>query len=115
MSKADGTIRVQEIQAEPLRYLVESWSDPTRPYLVDLAENHGNGACSCKDFVTRRQPAIRQGSPLFTRATSCRHVVAARKHFTIKTLTDIAAMVKAQEKAPQPPANPPRSLANGYD
>ena len=101
MPKSDGTIRVQEVAGEALRYLVESWSDPKRPYLVDLSENHGNGACTCKDFVTRRQVNIREGADLFTRDTSCRHLVAARKHFTIQTLTQVSAMVKDQEKAPR--------------
>ena len=91
-------MKVEPIAGEALRYYVESWSRPKLPYLVDLAENHGNGACSCTDFITRRQIAIRAGSPLFTRETSCRHCIAARKHFTIQTLTHAAALVKQQER-----------------
>lgn len=104
MPKSDGTIRVQEIAGEALRYLVESWSNPKLPHLVDLSDHNGNGSCSCTDFVTRRQINIREGADLFTRDTSCRHLVAARKHFTIQTLTQVAAMVKEQEKAPRRPA-----------
>ena len=101
MPQSNGTIRVQPVAGEALRYFVESWSNPKLPYLVDLSENHGNGACTCKDFQTRRQVAIREGHPLFTRETSCRHLIAARKHFTIRTLTDCAALVKHQEQAPR--------------
>lgn len=119
MPKAQGTIRVQPVAGEALRYLVESWSNPKLPYLVDLSENHGNGACTCKDFQTRRQVAIREGHPLFTRETSCRHLIAARKHFTIQTLTDCAALVKAQERAPRRTeqtshANQARPAYSGY-
>jgi hypothetical protein len=96
MSRTDRTIRVQPIPGEPLRYYVESWSSPSRPHIVDLAENQGNGACSCRDFVTRRQPNIDKLMPLFSRETSCRHVIAARRHFTIHTLTDIAREISCQ-------------------
>ena len=102
MSANDRTIRVQPIPGEPLRYYVESWSSPTRPHVVDLAENKGNGACSCKDFVTRRQPAIDAKADLFTRETSCRHVIAARRHFTIHTLTDIAAELSCKRMTRTP-------------
>jgi hypothetical protein len=96
MSRADRTIRVQPIPGEALRFYVESWSSPSRPHIVDLAENQGNGACSCRDFVTRRQPNIDKLMPLFSRETSCRHVIAARRHFTIHTLTDIAREISCQ-------------------
>lgn len=104
MPKSDGTIRVEAIAGEALRYRIESWTTPKTPHLVDLSENQGNGSCSCRDFITRKGPAIREGAQLFTRDTSCRHLVAARKHFTIQTLGDIAAHIKATEKAPRRPA-----------
>jgi hypothetical protein len=84
------TVRVDPIYGEPLRYRVESWARPQFPHIVDLSMNKGNGSCSCTDFTTRRQPAIKAGGSLFTRATSCRHVMMARKFFTIATLTEMA-------------------------
>lgn len=82
---------VTPIVGECLRYYVSSATNPNAPHMVDLSENHGNGACSCRDWITRRNPAIKAGAPLFTRATSCRHVLAARRYFTIATLTEMAA------------------------
>lgn len=91
MPRETNTVRVEPIEGEPLRYRVESWSRPNQPHLVDLSLAHGNGACSCTDYVTRRAPAIKAGKPLFTKATSCRHVRMARKHFTVTTLAEMAA------------------------
>lgn len=109
MSRATRTVRVQPIPGEALRYWVESWTNATRPHLVDLAEHFGNGSCSCTDFLTRRQPAIVEGKRLFTDATSCRHVTAARRHFTEHTLADMAEMLGGRPKRrdfPQPTTPP---------
>lgn len=83
-------IRVEPIQGEVLRYRVSSSSNPNAPHMVDLSLYGGNGECSCRDFTTRRRPAIREGAELFTRATSCKHVLAARKYFLIETLGEMA-------------------------
>lgn len=93
--------KVTEIPNEALRYYVESSSQPEFPYLVDLSENEGNGACTCADFQARRWPAIRDGHDLFTRETSCVHIMAARRHWTIATLGEISRMVKQREQQPK--------------
>lgn len=85
---------------EALRYHVQSSSKPQSPYMVDLSLNNGNGACQCADWITRRNIAIKGGSPLFTRATSCKHVLAARRYFTVTTLTEMARLVTEQEAPP---------------
>lgn len=90
MPKDKKTVLVKPLQGQALTYEVESWTNPTKPHIVTLTENDGNGYCTCRDFITRRQPAIDNGAKLFTRDTSCRHVIAARNHFLTHTLRDIA-------------------------
>lgn len=125
MSKADGTIKIQPVENEAMRFLCESWSAKRAPYVVDLSENQGNGFCPCTDFITRRGPAIKAGAELFTRATSCRHLIAVRKYWAMTTLRDIAAHIKNQERPPQyrrpepaptsqPAPKPQRAPYEGY-
>jgi hypothetical protein len=90
MPKKDGTILVAEIPSEPMRYRVESWTSKY-PHTVDLSMNDGSGACSCADFSIRRQTAVDEGQPLFTRATQCKHIRAAVEHWKRTTLQMIAA------------------------
>ena len=81
---------VEPIIGEPLRYRVASSSRPELPYVVDLLENHGSGACRCPDFLCRREPNIKKGKPLYTSLTTCKHVRLAREYFTNTTLRTIA-------------------------
>lgn len=97
MTRAQKTVRVTPIQGEALRYHVQSWSDPQHPHLVDLSEHGGNGECSCKDFATRRWPAIRDGATLFTDETSCRHIKAARWYWMKHSLEDAAKLLNKQK------------------
>lgn len=78
MSKHDGTVRVQAIPGETMRFHVESWSSPSRPHTVDLLAREGAGECSCKDWQTRRGPAIKRGERA---GIFCKHVLAARRYF----------------------------------
>lgn len=84
---------IKEIEGEALRYHVQS-SSGHGVYVVDLAENEGSGACACVDFIVRRQPAIDAGEELFTRKTSCRHILAVRKRFLKRTLTEMSRIIK---------------------
>jgi hypothetical protein len=94
---ADGkTVRVLEIANEPMRFRVESWSDPKHPHMVDLLANGGAGQCSCKDWSVRRWPAIKyttQNGLAWQRMPElfCRHVIAARTHFTNQLLARMSA------------------------
>lgn len=73
-------------------FTVQSESEPRSQHVVDLLENDGRGACSCKDFQTRRWPVIRDGG----RAT-CKHMRAAREYF----LDDLLARMAVAEKEPK--------------
>lgn len=93
MPRATRTVRVSPIPNEPLRYWVESWSS-SKPHLVDLSEHNGNGACSCKNYITRKWPAIRDSTaPLFTQETACRHIQAAWRHWLRHSLRDAAEII----------------------
>ncbi len=96
MPKSTGTILVKPIEGEELRFYAESWSDPKNPHLCDLSFFEGNGRCSCKDFDTRRGVAIRAGKPMFSRATSCRHLIAVRVYWMQDELRKRAKLLGAQ-------------------
>lgn len=66
---------------ERMTYLVRSESNPKTRYRVDLLANDGASECSCEDWAKRRGPALRNGSPMGTPATLCKHCKAAREYF----------------------------------
>ena len=76
--------------AERMVYSVESDTGP-HPYRVDLLANGGIGQCSCRDWETRRSPAIRAGATIGTPASMCKHVLRARNYFLDGLLTTMAA------------------------
>lgn len=71
-------------------YEVPSDTRVGRSYRVDLLAHGGAGQCSCKDWNTRRWPAIRDGQMHGTRATLCRHGIKARRHFLNGLLSRMA-------------------------
>lgn len=93
---------VTPIEGEPGRFHVPSSRPKQVPYLVDLSENQGNGECTCPDFLARRGPAIKEGKPLFTRATSCLHLIHARNYFCIRVLKAFASEIKQAESEKLP-------------
>lgn len=95
-------LKVMPLVGEPLRYIVQSHANPLQPYMVDLSQHDGNGACCCADWYSRRLPAINDGKPLFTRHTSCKHIIMARRHFTQTTLREMSRMIQQQEQPPIP-------------
>ena len=66
---------------ERMVFSVTSERNPQRAYRVDLTANAGAGECSCKDWATRRGPALRNGGEAWTAATMCKHVRAAGRTF----------------------------------
>lgn len=62
----------------PFRWHVQSESEPQFPHLVDLLGYAGNGECSCKHFLCRMAPELKQGRKP-TPATRCKHIRAARE------------------------------------
>jgi len=72
-------------------YEVRSERPPHNVYRVDLVANGGYGFCSCRDFQTRRGPAIKRGDPIGSPATLCRHTKEARFYFLNTLLKRLAA------------------------
>ena len=93
---------ITPIEGEPGRFHIPSSRPKQPPYLVDLSENNGNGACSCPDYYARRLPAIKESKPLFTRETSCMHLIRVRNYFCCRVLRRFAKEIKDAEtqKAP---------------
>lgn len=79
---------------ERMVYSVPSDTRAGRKYRVDLEANGGYSQCDCPDWASRRWPAIREGKPMGTRATCCRHVLKVRNHFLNGVL---AALSKEKE------------------
>lgn len=77
---------VLESPGERFVYQVASRTKEGRRYRVDLTANNGAMWCSCKDFSTRRQPAIDRGEPFLTNATTCYHTRNALRHFCLQLL-----------------------------
>ncbi len=77
-------------EGERMVYLVASATHPGRTYRVDLLAENGASRCACRDWDTRRGPAITRGEPHGTRATLCRHGIIARRHFLNALLADMA-------------------------
>jgi hypothetical protein len=76
--------------AERFCYEVPSDRNPRVVYRVDLTAEGGYGRCSCTDWNTRRWPAIKEGKPMGTRETLCKHGMKARRHFLNKLLARLA-------------------------
>lgn len=60
--------------------MVQSESNLDQIHKVDMADNNGNGWCSCKDFTTRCQPSFRQTKRIreygLVERTRCKHINA---------------------------------------
>ena len=89
-------------ETERMVYSVSSRKTKGKRYRVDLLGMSGAGECACKDFQTRRGPAIRRGEPVGTRATLCFHVLVARRHF----LNQLLATMAKNDDTPQRLARP---------
>lgn len=79
---------------ERMVFQVRSDDKPGKRYRVDLLANAGAGHCACPDFGIRRQPAIDEGKPIWTKATSCKHTRRAAWHVI---RTTFPAMAKEKE------------------
>jgi len=101
MGKLKKTIKVTEIEGEPMRYRVESWEKPEYPYTVDLSEAKGHGSCICKDYCTtvarnrKEHPGqwhfYGNADSINPKRTQCKHIAAAQRKFLMTTLPSIAA------------------------
>lgn len=72
---------------EPFVYHVSSKSNPSMPYVVDLSQRGGNGACGCVYFMMVANPAFRRHgkwipyAPGRQGASECKHIRAAFDHY----------------------------------
>ena len=76
---------VKPITFEPFRYKQES-NKGSETYWIDLLDHEGNGSCSCPDFEIRRQYNIKNGKPLYSSDTRCKHVNCAANLWAIQSL-----------------------------
>lgn len=78
---------------DSMRFYVSSADGDGMEYLVDLTENKGLGACTCRDHASRVQPLIDRGAPFkdypLPGRLQCKHV-----H---KTLLWLGKMVAAKQ------------------
>jgi hypothetical protein len=75
---------------ERMVYSVSSERIADKAYRVDLVAMGGASQCGCADWTMRRAAAIARGEPIGTRATMCKHVLHARRHFTNELLRRMA-------------------------
>ena len=69
--------KVEPIEGELLRFHVQSRSNPSRKYLVDLENFHFNGQCGCEHFAFNLGPRLSAGAPAGNRYR-CAHIMEAR-------------------------------------
>ena len=89
---------VEPVDNEPLSYHVKS--DPSNDYcdLVVCTDHHGNGSCSCPDYVYKKLPYINEGYELFTTQTQCKHIILAQEYWKRKSLHDVSKIMAQQNK-----------------
>lgn len=80
---------------ERMIYLVRSDTNPARQHRVDLLAYAGYGECSCRDYATRRRPAVKAGAAPGSRAVLCKHLIAARRYFLNYLLRKMALVESA--------------------
>ena len=82
------SLRIKE-HSDPFCYLVESESNPTAPYLVDMTQRNGHGQCHCKHYQTKANPNFKRHGELIPYLTGskvgqpegvseCKHIARAR-------------------------------------
>jgi hypothetical protein len=73
---------VEDIEGEPLRFLVDSRSRVEMKHLVDLEELNGRGRCGCEHFSIRLDKE---------KHLTCDHVKAAQIHLAKKVVRQYSA------------------------
>ena len=106
--------RVIPITGEPFRYNFNS-STSEEIYTVDLLENNGSGACSYADFSIRRQFNIKNGEPLFTDLTQCKHVKEAQRHYASQSCRFFSDILLSEESTGKEGAMHLTKLIHNYE
>lgn len=88
---------VRAVPGERYVYEVPSDRNARIYYRVDLTANDGAGECSCRDWATRRYPALKKGAPPLTQASCCKHQRRALWFF----LRDLMPALAKQEQTPK--------------
>lgn len=101
----------------PLRYHVNSASNPHDNHLVELDAYRLNGKCTCQHFGFRLEPLLsrgmgpeqavaeghaklKDGTPI-EHALRCKHIAAARAQFTDDAIKDFHDFAKKQANESQ--------------
>lgn len=92
-------MKVYPILGEPLRFRVQSESQPRQFYLVELDALNNNGACDCKSFLYRHAPLIKNPYDKTVRQR-CKHILAAREFFLDRWLELLSAEMKDKHGKP---------------
>ena len=95
------------VPGEPMRYRVQSRTNLSMRYLVDLGEHGKNGWCGCDDFAFHCGPALRANLGKPGKGTRCHHIQVARDWFADTCLEKLKDHLKA-ETAPSRPTRSAR-------
>lgn len=76
---------------ERMVFEVRSEKHPKIWYRVDLLSFGGMGGCACKNFNTRMSRARKEGKPMMTEVTDCKHIFNARRHVNLLQFPAMAA------------------------
>jgi hypothetical protein len=96
-------LRVEPIAGEPLRFRVESVSEPEQPHTVDLELNNGGGFCDCIDFCARRDGFLKATGLPYQDRTACSHVKAAFRVFGMWAIQKVSARHQQAKASHEPP------------
>ena len=84
----------------PLRYMVPSDSDKGE-YLVELDAYGGNGKCTCKDFVCRKEPELKTGAKA-CEGLRCKHIKRARGKLVDQVIRQLSKLQNEPSKKEKP-------------
>lgn len=76
-------MNVEAIPHEKFTFRVESESKPGHWHVVGWLDDPRAPVCTCRDYQTRRRPAVDRGEPLFTASTCCKHIQAVNRHLLL--------------------------------
>ena len=106
--------KITPIEGEPFRYNCKS-STSEEIYTIDLLENQGSGSCSCQDWTIRRQFNIKNGEPLHTDKTQCKHCKEAQRHFASQACKFFSDILNSEESTGRDGAMHLTNLIHQYE
>jgi hypothetical protein len=106
-SPTQHRLKVEPVEYElGMRFHVESESDPSLPYTVDLSMNGGAGCCTCASYRCRNAKAVQQAllehkpllDMLWQSAYQCKHLKAASLYWMSVALPAVIAAHQQQDR-----------------